>query len=34
MSYVNHGSTKELAKRFMRSKGTRIEGIYMMLAEE
>jgi hypothetical protein len=34
MSYVNHGSTKELARRFLRSKGTKIGRIYMMLAEE
>jgi hypothetical protein len=34
MSYVNHGSTKELARRFLRSEGMRIGGIYMMLAKE
>jgi hypothetical protein len=34
MSYVNHRSTKELARRFLRSKGTRIGGVDMMLAEK
>jgi hypothetical protein len=34
MSCVNHGSTRGLVGRFLGSKGTRIGGIYVMLAEE
>jgi hypothetical protein len=34
MSYVNHGSTMRLAGTFMGSKGMRIGGVYMMMAEE
>jgi len=34
MNYVNHGSTKELARRFLRSEGMRIGGVFMMLAKE
>jgi hypothetical protein len=31
---VNHGSTKGLARRFLGSEGTKIRGVYMMLAKE
>jgi hypothetical protein len=34
MNYVNHGSVKRLARKFLGSKGMRIKGIHMMLAEE
>jgi hypothetical protein len=34
MCYVNHGSIKGLAQRFLRIKGTRIGRVYMMLVEE
>jgi hypothetical protein len=34
MCCVNHGSTKGLARRFMGSEGTRMGGVYLMLAKE
>jgi hypothetical protein len=34
MSYVNHGYAVRLAGRFLGSKGMRIGGVYMMLAEK
>jgi hypothetical protein len=34
MCCVNHGSTRGLAGRFLGSEGTRIGGVYMMLAQE
>jgi hypothetical protein len=31
---VNHDSARGLAGRFLRSKGMRIRGVYMMLAKD
>jgi hypothetical protein len=34
MSYVNNGSARGLARRFLESEGMRIGRVYMMLFEE
>jgi hypothetical protein len=34
MSFVNHGSTRRLARGFLGSEGIRLKGIYLMQAEK
>jgi hypothetical protein len=34
MSFVNHGSTRRLARRFLGSEGMRLRGVYLMPIDE
>jgi hypothetical protein len=34
MNFVNHGSTRRLAGRFLGSEGMKLRGVYLIQAEE